>query len=499
MACLSKIEERHFGHPYTIWRERMESIWSQSCKIHGREHLPGDMEVEAAVIGAGMAGILTAFALQEAGCQVVVLEADRIGSGQTRNTTAKITSQHGMIYQKLIKSFGVDAARQYAQANESAIRAYEAIIKAHHIDCDFEERSAYVYGNDARLLQEEAQAAAELGLPAAYVTDLKIPVPAVGAVRFDRQAQFHPLRFLKHISDGLTVYEHTPVQTAEGDLLTTPYGTVKAKHIVFACHFPFINVPGMYFARLHQERSYVLALADAPQVEGTYISAEKGGWSFRNCGELLLMGGENHRTGENGKGGRYERLRQKAREWFPNSREVAHWSAQDCITPDGVPYIGRYAASRPNWYVATGFQKWGMTTSMVSAMIVRDMICGKENPYAQVFDPSRFEAAALPGIAAEGGQAVKGLVKRFFQIPAEAASEIPAGHGGIVFLNGEKVGVYKENDGTLHAVDIRCPHLGCQLEWDPDEQSWDCPCHGSRFDRYGHLISGPAQEDISQE
>ena len=499
MACLSKIKERHFGYPYTIWRERMESIWSQSCKIRERERLPDDMEVETAVIGAGMAGILTAFALQEAGCQVVVLEADRIGSGQTRNTTAKITSQHGMIYQKLIKTFGVDAARQYAQANESAIRAYKAIIKTHHIDCDLEERSAYLYGNDARLLQEEAQAAAELGLPAAYVTDLKIPVPAVGAVRFDRQAQFHPLRFLKHISDGLTVYEHTPVQTVEGDLLTTPYGTVKAKHIVFACHFPFINVPGMYFARLHQERSYVLALADAPQVEGTYISAEKGGWSFRNCGEFLLMGGENHRTGENGKGGRYERLRQKAREWFPNSREVAHWSAQDCITPDGVPYIGRYAASRPNWYVATGFQKWGMTTSMVSAMIVRDMICGKENPYAQVFDPGRFEAAALPGIAAEGGQAVKGLVKRFFQIPAEAASEIPAGHGGIVFLNGEKVGIYKENDGTLHAVDIRCPHLGCQLEWDPDEQSWDCPCHGSRFDRYGHLISGPAQEDISLE
>lgn len=211
------------------------------------------------------------------------------------------------------------------------------------------------------------------------------------------------------------------------------------------------------------------------------------------------MGGENHRAGENGQGGRYERLRQKAREWFPESREVAHWSAQDCITPDGVPHIGRYAASRPNWYVATGFQKWGMTTSMVSAMILRDMICGKENPYAQVFDPGRFEAAALPGMAADGGQALKGLVKRFFQIPAEAASEIPPGHGGIVFLNGEKVGVYKEDNGTLHAVDIRCPHLGCQLEWNPDEKSWDCPCHGSRFDRYGQLISGPAQENISLE
>ena len=475
----------------------MKSIWSQSCNIRERECLPGNLEVEAVIIGAGMAGILTAFALQEAGCQVVVLDAGQIGSGQTRNTTAKITSQHGMIYQKLTQTLGMDAARQYAQANQSAVRAYEAIIKAKHIDCDFAVRSAYVYGNDARLLQEEAQAAIGLGLPASFVTDQKIPAPAVGAVKFEHQAQFHPLKFLKPISDGLTIYEHTPVQNVEGDLLTTPYGTVKAKHIVFACHFPFINIPGMYFARLHQERSYVLALDNAPQVEGMYICAEEGGWSFRNYGELLLMGGENHRAGENGQGGRYERLRQKAREWFPESREVAHWSAQDCITPDGVPYIGRYAASRPNWYVATGFQKWGMTTSMVSAMILRDMICGKESPYAQVFDPGRFEAAALPGMAADGGQALKGLVKRFFQIPAEAASEIPPGHGGIVFLNGEKVGVYKEDNGTLHAVDIRCPHLGCQLEWNPDEKSWDCPCHGSRFDRYGRLISGPAQEDIS--
>ena len=475
----------------------MDSIWSQSCSIRKREALPGNLEVEVAVIGAGMAGILTAFALQEAGYQVVVLEAGQTGSGQTRNTTAKITSQHGMIYQDLIQTMGMDAARQYAQVNQWAIQAYEAIIKANHIDCDFEVCSAYVYGNDTQLLQKETQAAVELGLPASYVTDLKIPVPAVGAVQFDHQAQFHPLKFLKHISDGLTIYEHTPVQAVENNLLSTPCGTVKARHIVFACHFPFLNVPGMYFARLHQERSYVLALANAPQVKGMYIGAEEGGWSFRNYGELLLMGGENHRTGDNRQGGRYERLREKAREWFPDSREVSHWSAQDCITPDRVPYIGRYAASRPNWYVATGFQKWGMTTSMVSARILRDIICGKETPYAQIFDPGRFEAAALPGMAAEGGQAVKGLVKRFFQIPSEAASEIPAGHRGIVFLHGEKVGVYKEKDGTLHAVDIRCPHLGCQLEWNPDELSWDCPCHGSRFDCYGRLISGPAQEEIS--
>lgn len=476
----------------------MESIWSQSCSIPKRAPLSGNLEVEVAVIGAGMAGILTASALQEAGLQVVVLEASQIGSGQTRNTTAKITSQHGMIYQTLIQTMGVEAARQYAQANQSAIRMYESMIKANQIECDFEPRCAYVYGTDAQLLQNEAQAASKLDLPACFVTDLDLPVPAAGAVRFDQQAQFHPLKFLNAISSRLTIYEHTPVQTAADDLLSTPYGTVKAKHIVFACHFPFLNIPGLYFAKLHQERSYVLALDHAPQINGMYISGENSGWSFRTWGDLLFMGGENHRTGENPSGGRYERLRQMAKLYFPDSHEVAHWSAQDCITPDKVAYIGRYAASHPNWYVATGFQKWGMTTSMVSAMILRDMICGRENPYAKVFDPGRFDPAALPGMAAQGSQAVKGLVKRFFQIPAEAASELPPGQGGVVFWNGEKVGVYKEMDGTLHVVDIRCPHLGCQLEWNPDESSWDCPCHGSRFDRYGQLISGPAQENIDR-
>lgn len=475
----------------------MESIWSQSCTIPQRQPLTGDLEVEAAVIGGGMAGILTAFLLQEAGCQVAVVEAGRIASGQSRNTTAKITAQHGMIYQKLIRTLGAEEARQYARANQEAVQAYKALIREKQIPCDLEERCAYVYGSDAQALQEEAQAAASLGLPAEYAHHVPIPVPAAGAVRFTGQAQFHPLKFLYHLSRDLTVYEHTPVQQVEEDRLMTPRGCIKARHIVFACHFPFLNVPGLYFARLHQERSYVLALEGAPQVEGMYISGEVGGWSFRNWGDLLLLGGENHRTGESGKGGRYERLRQKAAEWFPGSREVACWSAQDCITPDGVPYIGRYAASRPNWYVATGFQKWGMTTSMVSATILRDMITGKDNPYARVFAPDRLETAAIPGMAADGGKAVKGLAKRFFQMPTQAAGEIPPGEGGIVLWEGEKVGVYKDKDGSVHKVDIRCPHLGCQLEWNPDEQSWDCPCHGSRFDRYGRLISGPAQEDIA--
>ena len=253
----------------------------------------------------------------------------------------------------------------------------------------------------------------------------------------------------------------------------------------------------MYFARMHQERSYVIALENAARMDGMWIGAEQGAYSFRNYGPLLLLGGGGHRCGENSAGGRYDLLRQQAARWFPGSREVAHWSAQDCVTADSVPYIGPYAASRPHWFVATGFQKWGMTSSMVAAMLLRDRICGKENPWTEVFDPGRFDEKTLTGLAQESGQAVKGLAKQLFQIPAEAARELPPGHGGVVFWKGKKLGVYKDESGALWPVDIRCPHLGCQLEWNPDERSWDCPCHGSRFDYRGKLISGPAQENIT--
>ena len=475
----------------------MNSIWSESCQIPERAPLRGNIEAEIAVIGAGLAGILTASLLQNAGRQVVVLDAGRIAGGQTRNTTAKITAQHGLIYQKLIRTLGRDSAKQYAMANEAAIEEYRRLIEAESIDCSFEERNAYVYGNDSEQLQAEAEAAASLGLPASFVRETKLPFPTAGAVCFTRQAQFHPLRFLAHIARPLTVYENTPVITVEENRIETAGGQVRAEHIVFACHYPFINFQGLFFARMHQERSYVLALENTAQVDGMWIGTEQGSYSFRNYGNLLLLGGGGHRCGENSAGGKYELLRQAAKKWFPDSREIAHWSAQDCVTADSVPYIGRYAESRPHWYVATGFQKWGMTTSMVSAMLLRDLICGVKNPYADVFAPERFDMKTLTGVAAESGQAVKGLAKELFQIPSEQAAEIPKGHGGIVFLHGEKVGVYKDEEGRLYPVDVRCPHLGCQLEWNPDELSWDCPCHGSRFDRFGKLISGPAQEDLA--
>lgn len=476
----------------------MESIWAQDCEIPEREQLRGDKKTQVAVIGAGMAGILTAYALQQAGCQTVVVEADRIAGGQTRNTTAKITSQHGLIYHRLVKGMGKEKARQYAMANEAALREYRRIIEAEGIDCDFEECSAYVYGMDRGVLEAEAEAAIGLGLPAGFVQETPLPVPAAGAVCFARQAQFHPLKFLRALSEKLCIYERSRVLKVDHGLLQTAQGRLQAEQIVFACHYPFVNFPGMYFARMHQERSYVLALAGAQRLEGMWVGTGKNSHSFRCHGELLLFGGGSHRSGENPEGGRYAQLRRLAREFYPDSREVACWSAQDCMPADGVPYIGRYAAARPRWYVATGFQKWGMSSSMVSSMLIRDMICGEKNEYAAVFDPQRFGAQAVPGVLSESAHAVRQLGRMFFRIPKEKAAAIPPGHGGVVLMKGKKLGVYKEEGGALHPVDIRCPHLGCELKWNPDEQSWDCPCHGSRFDRFGGIISGPAQTDTGR-
>ena len=479
--------------------EKLASLWRQSAEIPRREPLKKDLNVEAAVIGAGMAGVLIADLLQSRGVKTVVLEASRIGSGQTGNTTAKITSQHGMIYDALIQKFGAERARQYAEANQLAIRRYADMIRERRIDCDFREAPAYLYSESAaEPLRREAEAAAGLGIGARFAEDVELPFPVAGAVRFDGQALFHPLKFLRAVSGELEIYEDTPVLSVEGHAIRTGDATVRAKHIIFAAHYPFINVPGWYFLRMHQERSYVLALESDWLPEGMYYGVDAGGLSFRAAEGLLLLGGENHRTGENSRGGRYEALRERAHALLPDSRERAHWSAQDCITLDGVPYIGQFAASEPDWYVATGFGKWGMTSSMVAAMLIADAIEGRVPDWAEVFSPSRFQpSASAKNLATDAIQSMKGLAREFLTLPQTVLNDLPNGHGGIVEVDGRKMGVYRDDAGKCFAVNPKCPHLGCQLEWNPNEKSWDCPCHGSRFSYDGKRIDNPAQENLA--
>lgn len=475
----------------------MESIWTETCQSQPRPPLYGDAETEVAVIGGGMAGILIALHLQERGKRVLVLEAEHVGGGQTANTTAKITSQHGAIYASLIERLGREKAQMYARVNQRAIERYREIIERYHIDCDFTPTEAFLYSyahEDA--LHREAEAARSLGLPAEFILETALPLRICGAVRFTEQAQFHPLKFLYPLADLLTVYERTPVERVEEDRIITTRGTVRAETVVFATHYPFVNFPGMYFARMHQERSYAIALENAQLPDGIYYGYEPYAFSFRSYAGRVILGGGAHRTGENPAGGRYHELREAARILFPDSREVAHWSAQDCMTASDVPYIGRFSAKSQNYYVATGFQKWGMSSAMAAAEILTALICDGSHPDAAVFDPSDLRQQKAGKVASEGIHAVRGLGRRLLHGSSPLPEDLPVGHGGVAEVDGKQMGVYRAEEDLYYAVDLRCPHLGCRLEWNADEKSWDCPCHGSRFSYTGQRIGEPAQTHL---
>lgn len=438
---------------------KSESLWCRKVDIPSRLPLEGDIETETAVIGAGIAGLLTAYLLNKQGRKVIVLEADRIAGGQTKNTTAKITSQHGMIYSSLMKKIGKDRAKLYAMANQEAVRLYEKLIIEQEIECGFRKISSLLYScREADPLKREAEVSEALGLKASFTERTELSFRVEGAVCFEDQAQFEPLAFVKHISQELEIYESTRALSVRGNVIETDLGNVTADHIVFATHYPFINVPGFYFLRQHQERSYVLALSGAEQYENMYYGMDAGALSFRNAGEYLLLGGGGHRTGDKKCGGVYKTLAGEAAKLFPDCQIEAGWSAQDCVTHDRIPFIGRFSLYHPNWYVATGFKKWGMTTSMVAARLIADQICEVENPYEMLFRPARFLLrASAKDLLKDIGISTAGLIRGSFQ------------------------------------KNRRCTHMGCGCRWNPNEQSWDCPCHGSRFKADGSLIDNPAQ------
>lgn len=429
----------------------MKSLWEQTAELNHFDCLDGDIKTDVLIIGGGMAGLLCAYQLHQAGVPYVLAEADTICSGVTKNTTAKLTIQHGLIYHKLIAQFGVERARRYLAAQEEALSRYRTLCR--HLDCDYEEQDSYVYARDnLRNIERELDALHRLGFPGEFASRLPLPFPVAGGVKFPRQAQFHPLKFTAAISQGLHVYEHTMVKELVGRTAITNHGRIHAKHIVVATHFPFLNRHGSYFIKLYQHRSYVLALGHAPNLNGMYVDQTRTGLSFRNYGGMLLVGGGGHRTGK--PGGNWQELRQFVKEHYPKSTEKYHWAAQDCMSLDNMPYIGPYWSNTSDVYVATGFNKWGMTNSMVAATLLCDLVQGKQNPYTEVFSPARS-----------------------------------------IFRPQLAVNALESTVNLLTPSTRRCPHLGCALKWNAAEHTWDCPCHGSRFTRDGTLIDNPATKD----
>ena len=476
----------------------MKSLWTQTAHLPSFPALEGHQEADAVIIGGGLAGILTADALQQAGADVILLEANRIGRGQTAGTTAKLTAQHGLKYHSLIRSLGMDAAAQYAAANLKAVEHLKHLVQTRDIDCNFQDCTSFLFAVEAPgPLLEEYHACRRLGMDVFLTTDTELPF-SVQALGLRNQAMFHPMKLLAALAQNLTIYEHSRVLSVDEHTVHTQHGTVTAEKIIFCCHYPFPNVPGFYFLRQHQERSYVLALEDAAPLQNYYLGVDGQKFSLRSHGQTLLLGGSGHRTGENTLGDNYKALEAAAKRFWPQSHISAHWSAQDCIPMDGIPYIGSYARSHPDWLIATGFQKWGMSSSVVASMILSDLAQTRPPiPEANLFTPQRFHpAASAKQLADDTVHAVCGLGRRVLAPGRISVDDLPPGNGGVVEIDGKKMGVYRNEQGELLVVSVKCPHLGCQLEWNPAEKSWDCPCHGSRFDVNGTLLNGPANSNL---
>lgn len=432
----------------------MNSIWMDTVGLPRYAPLRGDLRTDVLIIGGGLAGVLCAHTLHKEGIRCILIEADRLGSGTSGHTTAKVTSQHGLIYHRIRRTYGDDAARLYYEANEKALDRYREMSQT--IDCDFEERDSYVYACESTVeLEKELYALDAIGASATFTGQLALPFAISGAIRFPRQAQFHPRKFLAGLLDGLTIYEHTRAIAFDGRCVRTKEGSITASHIVVATHFPLFNKHGGYPLKLYQHRSYVLALEGIPPVNGMFVDARDTGLSLRDSGDYVLLGGGAHRTGE--EGGKWRELEAFAKRYYANATVGRAWAAQDCMSLDGMPYIGQYAKGTPRLYVVTGFNKWGMTASMVAAQLLCEEIKGKRSPYASLFSPSR--RVWHPQLAINAWEAMRHIV-------------------------------------TLKAP--RCPHMGCALNWNAAEHSWDCACHGSRFAKDGTALDGPANGPLKR-
>lgn len=474
--------------------------------------LNGDLTVHTVIVGGGMCGLLCAYALLQKGVtDIALIDAEEICSGVTAHTTAKITAQHGLLYAKLMRGMGEDPAKEYAAAQTEAIRQFAEIIEKERIDCDFTPCNAWVYTTDESKLQDikdEVQAAQKLGISASFETESELPFPITGAVRFANQARFHPLKFTKSICDilaksGCKIFTHTKATGAHEGVVYTDKGNINAQNIISCSHYPFIDKHSLLFTKIYQERSYVLALKGAGSLRDMYLDCEDGGYSLRaqkDCDneDMILFGAFDHKSGHEDKKLHFKDLIARANALYPNGSVAYQWSAQDCMTHDSIPYIGRYESAGRNIYLATGFHKWGMTSSMAAAQILGDMITKGSAKNASVFSLGRRDVAMQAKSFVKEAVDIAGNFLTHLTMADKSLQSIGHDQGGIVEIDGKRVGVYVDKSGNIHAIKPMCTHMGCAVKWNKDENTWDCTCHGSRFDAAGNVIGGPALKPLEQ-
>jgi glycine/D-amino acid oxidase-like deaminating enzyme/nitrite reductase/ring-hydroxylating ferredoxin subunit len=495
----------------------LRSYWLDSSPETSYPQVPSTTRVDVAVVGGGIAGLCTAYELRRRGKTVAVIEAHRIAASVTGFTTAKITSLHTTIYSELVSSFGEDKARLYGASQQAGLERIATLVDTLGIDCDFARQDAFTYVREQSQVQsirEEAETAKKLGLPASFVTETQLPFPVAGAVRFENQAQFHPRRYLlalaeQIVGDGSVIFESsrmTGLDEGEPCRVICETGEVIADDVVIATHYPVLD-RGLMFARLEPHRDVVVAglLPESRELDGMYISTEAATHSVRVSphpdGRLLIVGGEPWKTGHDENiEARYDKLSAWTQETFGVKQIRYRWSTQDNKTVDGVPYIGRFHPGADHVYVAAGFRGWGMTNGAMTGLLLADQITGVENPWTELYDPGRVKPLqSAKDFAKLQVDAVKGLVGETLKpVQVESVDEIEPGDGAIARVNGDKAAVYRDERGQLHCLSPRCTHLGCIVHFNNAEKSWDCPCHGSRFDYQGQVLQGPANRPLEK-
>jgi glycine/D-amino acid oxidase-like deaminating enzyme/nitrite reductase/ring-hydroxylating ferredoxin subunit len=496
--------------------ENTSSLWHDTVHLPTFQSLQENRTTNTLVVGAGITGITAAYLLAKSGVPVTLIDASTIASGTSGYTTAKITAQHGLIYDHLIRTLGEEKAALYYQANKEALHWMGSHVQEHDLHCDYEIQPAVVYATtdqEAKNIEKEKLAYDRLGILGNLTPSIDLPIEVKNALIMPGQAQFHPLMYLHELLADLVkmnvpIFEETLAvdirdKESEPFVMTKQGFGVRCQHVLICSHFPFYD-NRFYFSRMFPERSYLIACETEGKVpDGMYLSAEAPKRSIRglrlNHKNYLLIGGENHKTGRGeSMDVHYQKLIDFAREQFGEEKIKAHWSAQDFTTLDQVPYIGRLANNNPRVLVAAGFHKWGMTTGTLAAQLLTDLVLERANPYVELFSPARFEA--VPMLASflvenmkTAGNLIKGKISKLEPLDEHLQND----HGAIASLHGRKVGAYRNKDGHLTVVDATCPHMGCEVNWNQGERTWDCPCHGSRFTANGDVLDGPAKESLS--
>ncbi|WP_339253716.1 FAD-dependent oxidoreductase [Sporosarcina sp. FSL W8-0480] len=498
--------------------EQPEPYWRTSVEFPTFPSLQEDIEVDVIVVGAGITGITSAYLLTNEGLKVAMIEADKVLNGTTGHTTAKITAQHDLIYDEFIHNMGRNTARLYYEANMEALEFIEKTVEEKGIDCDFSRVDAYIYSVSdkyANKIQKEADAYARLQINGKLVDDFPFDIDVKNVLVMKDQAQFHVTKYLVRLLEmfkekGGQVYEDTVavnIETGEQPVvLTKKENRITAKHVLICTHFPFYEGTGLYSTRMYADRSYALAVKSKKEFpQGIFISADEPTRSLRsikeNGEELVLIVGENHKTGQSEVETmeHYKALEQFGEEVLGLEKITNRWSAQDLVTLDKLPYIGEITSGNPNILIATGFRKWGMSNGTAAALLFRDMVTGKENKFEKLYTPSRFYAhPSLKNFLVQNANVVGQLIKGKLDSPDRKPDELAKGEGAVVTLDGHRKGAYRDDDGKLHIVDTTCTHIGCEVEWNNGDKTWDCPCHGSRFKFTGEVIEGPAEKPLQK-